>query len=118
MRGDRQSLLSEAKLFLVRLQHIVKSGEKNRFASLIRYPIRILDGKHSVEISSASDFVDKYLSIITPEVRQAILMQSASCLFANGQGMMIGRGQLWFQKQSSGALKIIVINLGAPKVGT
>ena len=51
---------------------------------------------------------------MTSRVRHAILAQSASCLFANGQGVMIGRGQIWFQEQSDGKMKIITINLGAP----
>lgn len=107
---------SEAKSFLAQLQGIVKSNDKKRFASLVHYPIRVLDGDHSTEISSPSNFVDRYSSIVAPDVRHAILVQSATCLFANGQGMMIGRGQLWFQKESSGDMKIITINLTAPRI--
>ena len=110
------AVASEARSFLVRLQRIVKTGDKKQFASLIHYPIRVLDGKHSIEISSPSDFVEKYSSILTPDVKHAILAQSATCLFGNGQGMMVGRGQLWFRKESSGDMKIITINLSAPRV--
>jgi hypothetical protein len=110
------TVASEARSFLVRLQRIVKTGDKKQLASLIHYPVRVLDGDHSIEISSPSRFVEKYSSILTPDVRHAILAQSATCLFGNGQGMMIGRGQLWFQKESSGDMKIITINLSAPRV--
>ena len=110
------TVASEARSFLVRLQRIVKTGDKKQLASLIHYPIRVLDGDHSIEISSPSRFVEKYSSILTPDVKHAILAQSATCLFGNGQGMMIGRGQLWFQKESSGDMKIITINLSAPRV--
>lgn len=107
---------SEARSFLGRLQRIVKSGDKKQFASLIHYPIRILDGNRSIEITSPSDFVEKYSSILTPNVKHAILTQSAACLFGNGQGIMIGRGQLWFQRESSGDMKVITVNLTAPSV--
>ena len=111
------TVASEAKSFLIKLQSIVKTNNKKQFASLVHYPIRVLDGDHSTEIYSPSDFVEKYSSIVTSDVRHAISVQPANCLFANGQGMMIGRGQLWFQKESSGDMKIITINLRAPKVG-
>ena len=110
------TVASEAKSFLVKLQRIVKTNDKKQFASLIHYPIRVLDGDHSTEISSTSDFEDKYSSIVTSNVRHVILVQSAGCLFANGQGMMIGKGQVWFQKEPGGDMKIITINLSAPRV--
>jgi hypothetical protein len=30
------------------------------------------------------------------------------------QGMMVGNGQLWFQKEASGEMKIITINVSIP----
>jgi hypothetical protein len=107
----------QAKSFLVKLQRIVKNNDKKQFASLVRYPIHVLDGDHGTVISSPSDFAEKYSSIVTPDVRRAVLVQSTSCLFANDQGIMIGRGQLWFQKESSGDMKIVTINLSAPRAG-
>ena len=44
-------------------------------------------------------------------VREAILKQSQECLFGNDQGVMIGNGQIWFQPEPSGKMKIITINL-------
>ena len=110
------SVASEARSFLARLQRIVKTGDKKRFAALIRYPIRVLDGNHSIEVPTPSDFVDKYSSILTSDVKHAILAQSATCLFGNGQGIMVGKGQLWFQREANGDMKIITINLSAPEV--
>lgn len=111
------TVAAEASSFLVRLQRVVKTGDKEQLASLIHYPLRVYRGNRGIKISSRSDFVTRYSSIITPAVRHAILRQSASCLFGNGQGMMVGNGQLWFQKQSTGEMKIITINVSAPKVG-
>jgi hypothetical protein len=102
-------MASEAKAFLAKLQHIVKTNNKKEFASLIDYPIRVYLGGHLTKISSRSDFVHKYSSIIAPDVRHAILAQSADCLFGNYQGMMIGRGQVWFQPGSDGQMRIITI---------
>jgi hypothetical protein len=106
---------SQAKSFLATLQRVVKINDKAQFALLAHYPLRVLDGNHKIEIVSATDLNQKYSTILVPDVRQAILGQSAQCLFANGQGAMIGKGQVWFQKEPSGEMKIITINLGAPK---
>lgn len=105
---------SQVQSFLTRLQAIVRANEKVQFASLVHYPVRVLDGNRRIEISSRSALVQKYSSVVTPDVRRAILTQSAACLFANGQGVMIGRGQVWFQQDPSGEMRIITINLTAP----
>jgi hypothetical protein len=109
------TVASEAASFLARLQRNVKANDKTQFASLVHYPVHVIDGNHSIEISSSSNLMKKYSAILTADVRHAILAQSAQCLFANGQGIMIGRGQLWFQKEPSGEMKIITINLSAPR---
>ncbi len=106
---------SQAKAFLVRLQRVVETNNKIQFASLVHYPLHVLDGSHANEISTPADLIRKYPSILTPDVRHAIRSQSPTCLFANGQGVMIGRGQIWFQEESSGNMKIYTINLGAPR---
>jgi hypothetical protein len=98
------------------LQQVVKVGDKRQFAMLIHYPIRIIDGTRITEVASPSDFVKRYASILTPVVKHAILAQSGTCLFGNGGGMMVGKGQLWFQKEPTGEMKIITINLTVPKV--
>jgi hypothetical protein len=51
---------------------------------------------------------------MTPKLRRAILDQSPACLFGNYHGVMIGSGQIWFDEQPGGAMKIITINLNAP----
>lgn len=105
---------SQAKSFLARLQRVVKANDKRQFALLVRYPIRILNGSRSIEISSKSDLIKRYSSVVTAGVKHAILAQSAQCLFANGDGIMVGRGQLWFESGSNGTMKITTINLSAP----
>lgn len=108
---------AEARSFLLKLQRIIKMNDKKQFSSLVHYPIRVLDRDRVIEIFSPTELIDKYSTVLTPDVEHAILAQSASCLFGNGQGMMVGRGQLWFQKESSGEMKIITINPSAPPVG-
>ena len=78
---------SQAEMFLARLQRVIRTDDKTKFAALVRYPIRVSWGDQNSEVSTPADF------------------------FANGQGVMIGDGQIWFQEQEDGTMKIIKITL-------
>lgn len=104
----------QAKSFLAELQKAVESSDAAKVARLVQYPVRIIGDGRQIKIAHQSDFIHKYSSIITPKVRAAILAQSAECLFGNYQGMMIGDGQIWFQPEASGQMRIITINTDAP----
>ena len=110
------TVAAEARSFLLKLQRIVKMNDKKQFSSLVHYPIRVLDGDRAIEISSPTELVDKYSTVLRADVKHAILAQSARCPFGNGQGMMVGKGQLWFQKESNGEMKIVTINPSAPPI--
>jgi hypothetical protein len=108
---------SQAKVFLAGLQSVVKSEDKEQFASLVQYPVHIFGGKKGKEIRTRADLIRSYSSIMTPDFKHAILAQPSECLFANGQGVMVGGGRIWFQKQSDGAMRIITFNLISSKRG-
>ncbi len=77
------------------LQQGVASGDRAAVATLMRYPLRVdTDGKKR-EIPDAAAFQREYDSIVTPPVAAAITAQSFETVFANGQGVMIGNGQVW-----------------------
>jgi uncharacterized protein (TIGR03382 family) len=103
-----------AQSFLAELKHIVKANDKAAFAALVRYPIQVSVGAKSSDILTSSSFIRRYRSIVTPALRQVILAQDPKCLFANGQGVMIGHGQVWFQQEGRTA-KIISITLESPE---
>lgn len=106
---------SRAESFLTELQHIVRTDNKTEFAALVRYPIDVSRGSKTSRVFTPADFVRRYRSIVTPDLQQTILIQKPECLFANGQGVMVGHGQLWFREQEGGALRIITITLDSPK---
>jgi len=106
---------ARAQAFLGELQSAVEGNNKAKFASMVQYPVRVLNGKRNDKIATPSQLAKEYPQIVTPTVRKAILDQSAACLFGNGQGVMIGSGEIWFAQQSNGKLKIITINAEAPR---
>lgn len=96
--------------FLSLLQTVVKKNNAHEMAQLIHYPLYIR--KLHLTLKNAADFEAHYKSIMTEELRNAILTQEPYALFANSQGIMIGSGQLWFSKTpNASGLYIIAINL-------
>jgi hypothetical protein len=107
----RAEFAGRAEKFLMQIQAAVKVSNSQKFASLVRYPIVIATGTKKVQIRTAADLIRKYPSIVTSTMKQAILAQDPKCLFANGQGVMIDHGQIWFAEQDRGMMKIITITV-------
>jgi hypothetical protein len=105
----------QAKEFFIELQSVVRAGNKKQFASLVRFPLNVNGMNEVAKITSSSELLSRYSLIITPDAREAILVQSPDCLFGNGQGVMAASGRLWFQKQEDGKFKIVTLNVIRPK---
>tara|TARA_R110000868_G_scaffold226249_3_gene478823 strand:- start:1666 stop:2127 length:462 start_codon:yes stop_codon:yes gene_type:complete len=93
--GDPQ----QVQIFFERIQRDVRVGDRKNLAEIINYPLNFFDdkGRH-VKVRSARDFKLNYEKIFTKTVREVILRQKYSDLFVNYQGVMIGRGVIWFGK--------------------
>ncbi len=109
--------VSEVESFLDSLKAAVANDDRRAVASLVSYPIRVqLDGQDTM-IASADDFVARYPDIVNDNVKSAVLAQEAAELFVNWQGVMIGRGEVWFsavyedpRDDETYHLRIIAIN--------
>ena len=104
---------AQAKTFLAKLQLAVKQEDAKQFAALVRYPVRVI-GTRSMKVNASQELIRKYPSLMTAKMRQAILEQSGDCMFGNYRGVMIGRGEIWFDEQPDGSMKVITINTTAP----
>ena len=88
---------SEVIDFLLAIQDSLRTGNKEKLASLVYYPITIsLEGDNDKEIQNAEEFIANYEKIVTPEWKDIILSQEPARLFTNWQGVMVSRGELWF----------------------
>ena len=110
-----EDFAQKSRAFLAALQAAVARGDKAKVATMISYPL-LVNGKNSrTRITTAAQFLSRYDSIFDEQARQAIARQSAKCLFGNYQGAMIGDGEVWFNEQANGAMKIITVNTSAGK---
>jgi len=102
-----------ARAFLAQLQAAVQSNNKEQIAEMIGYPLLVLSSVKRTHIAKKQAFLSNYSLIFTDPVRDAILHQTAQCLFGNATGAMVGNGELWFVEQAPDQWKIVTINESA-----
>jgi hypothetical protein len=108
---------AQARAFLAALKLAVRRRDKKAVASTVLYPLRLFVGARETTVRDSAEFVKKYEQILQPRIVAAIVDQDPDCLFGNWQGAMVGHGEVWFQRQSSGEFKIITVNLGSSPNG-
>lgn len=119
-----ESLLGDAKPYrevLDRLQRAVAADDRKAVAGLVDYPLTIkAKGKAKKTIRNADAFVAEWDSIMTAEVRKAVLDQKYAGLSVNQYGAMLGSGQVWINgicqdnKCAKTNVRVSAINPDAP----
>jgi hypothetical protein len=102
-----------ARAFLAQLQAAVQSNNKEQIEGMISYPLLVLRSGKRTRIRQKQAFLANYGQIFSTPIRDAILHQTAQCLFGNSSGAMAGSGEVWFREQAPGQWKIITINESA-----
>jgi hypothetical protein len=104
---------ASARAFLAQLQAAVQSNNKEQITEMISYPLLVLNSGKRTHIRQKREFLTNFGLIFTDPVRNAILHQTAECLFGNSTGAMVGNGEVWFHEQAPDQWKIITINESA-----
>ena len=105
------SLQPKAESFLGALKAAVKAQDKRKVAEMSRYPLLVNMLKGHRQIKTSAQLIAEYDRLFAPSIRRAIEQQTPACLFANWQGVMIGTGEVWFEEQANGSMKIKTLNL-------
>ncbi|MBT2768424.1 hypothetical protein J7J08_12320 [Stenotrophomonas sp. ISL-67] len=77
------------------LQRGVAAGDRAAVAGLMRYPVRVTIGGKDQNLADAAAFQRDYDKIVTPTLARLIAGQKFDTLFVNGQGVMLGQGEVW-----------------------
>src|SRR5215467_6624551 len=101
---------AELEAFIAALQKAVAADDRQKVASMIRYPIVILAGGRSVLFKSPSSLVASYDLVFTARRKKLIAEARAEDLFGNWRGAMIDNGDIWINTVDSGGLKIVTVN--------
>jgi hypothetical protein len=105
------NLAPKASGFLGALKVAVRTEDKRKVAAMVHYPLNVNTDKAHKVIRNSAQFLAGYDQLLTAPIRKAIEKQTAECLFANWQGVMIGDGEVWFEEQSNGGMKIKTLNI-------
>ncbi|CAI3937856.1 hypothetical protein [Commensalibacter communis] len=81
--------------FIDQLKEDVTHQNKAAVAAVVKYPLKVDIANKRVLIKNQQQFIQNYQAIITPKVKESVAKQEFIGMFANGQGMMFGSGQLW-----------------------
>ena len=86
---------AEYREFHKRLVEAVGNDDRPALADMMHYPLRRNHNGTTTEYHSKADFIKNYPAIFNQAVRAAVLGQDFAELFANYEGIMYGRGELW-----------------------
>ncbi len=92
-----------------KIQKALKANSVSDFATVLTYPLRVNVGssKH-YQVKSVKEMMIRYPTIMTPTMQQYILADDPKQIFCNDQGVMIGRGSIWFLAGKSGPSRFII----------
>jgi hypothetical protein len=102
--------------FLQELQSAVREHARERVADMVNYPLRTRIKGKWVRLQRPAQFLAHYDDVLRPKIQDAIARQTYGDLFANSQGVMIGKGEVWYggvckdKSCSARSCKIIAIN--------
>jgi hypothetical protein len=94
-----QALLGDSTQYreaIAAFQKAVRAHDAAGVAALVSYPIKVSIGGSKRTIKAPRAFIAKYDSIVTPAIAAAVQDQKWDDLFVNYQGVMLGRGEVWF----------------------
>jgi hypothetical protein len=97
--------------FLSDLQTAIRANDRSAVINLVHFPLRVNSGGRSRFYRDSHSVRADYDRIFTPQVRRAILAQQFEELFGSSRGLMIGNGEVWFDRISPpGQVQIMSVN--------
>ena len=101
--------------FFLKIKGLILTPNQAEVADLISYPIHVKIEGNIFSFEDKRSLLEKFDSVFSSEVQEAIQLQDAKRLFKSWRGVMVGSGQLWFDQiqESDGSnfvYRIIGIN--------
>jgi hypothetical protein len=92
------------------LHAAVEKQDAGAIALLVRYPLRINNGRGSFYIQDASSLQSRFQEIFPFKIRQAVLSETHDTVTCTYAGIMYGNGEVWVNTAGRG-YRIETINL-------
>jgi hypothetical protein len=88
----------------------IMEDKRQEFADLINYPINVTINNKKISINSSEEFIQRYNDIITSDFKNKLSNSYTKYLFSNSMGVMLGDGEIWFDKFNDQGFRIYAIN--------
>lgn len=88
----------------------IMEDKRQEFADLINYPINVTIDNKKTSINSSEEFIQHYNDIITSDFKNKLSDSYTKYLFSNSMGVMLGDGEIWFDKFNDQGFRIYAIN--------
>jgi hypothetical protein len=97
-RDDSNDITAEDKAFFQKLQKAVLNDDFEWFSGAVAYPVNLHYDKRRIQVKSAEQLKKHKARIFSAHNKEVIKAQKTDALFKNWQGVMIGRGEFWFDQ--------------------
>jgi len=86
------------KVFFERLQRALSTDDIEWFSEAVSYPIVLRLGKGELKLENKTAVKEHAALIFTTHLKTTVRNQATNSLFKNWQGVMIGKGEIWFSE--------------------
>jgi hypothetical protein len=113
------------KAFFQQIKKAIATNDFGWLSTAVSYPLDVQLTNKVLHLANEADFQKNAGTIVTEQLKSVVKEQSADSLFKNWEGVMVGRGQIWFTRigEDPGkgqpliwVYKITAFNLEAPEV--
>jgi hypothetical protein len=95
--------------FFERFRGAVEAARKKEVLSMLAFPIGAWIAGVYVTFETPAALLKEYDRVFNARVKRALLAQDPHTLFVSSQGIMVGRGEVWFGPHRK-AIKVFTIN--------
>jgi hypothetical protein len=106
----------EVKKFLINLQDKLKANDQSCVANMVHIPITVFTDGAQLPITSKKNLIKNFKVIFNDDVSDIIACQKFETLGVNYQGIIIGRGVVYFSLVHQGNSEITVDNFDDRKI--
>ena len=101
---------ADVEYFARQIKLNIMEDKRQEFADLINYRINVTINNKKTRINSSEEFIQHYNDIITSDFKNKLSDSYTKYLFSNSMGVMLGDGEIWFDKFNDQGFRIYAIN--------
>lgn len=84
----------EADDFIIMLKILVRNNDASAISQMISYPVTVYINRRKTQVTDAEMFIKYYGQIFNTKVTDALLSQSLGDVQVDGNGLVLGRGEI------------------------